>query len=647
MTRFWLRTSLHLAIFGLSAAAMASPQPQGVSEPPEIFRDSMEEFVVLHGQARFLAPLAGAQITVSGSDGRQTSTEADGDGRFTIRLELLSSQTVYEARARGIGGQAHEEYASWLGQRDFLLERAGVDREVSEADLPALRLNPFQTGLYVAMRDLPVSPLTPANRDFERRARSFSAMDFYYRAPLIAMLGAGDLALPEGAQTTLQAVSSQALALQAQLVVEQDTSSCPDNPLCTATDRVRRDPDQLPLIPPPMGITIQPYITYAVGSTIDSPRFQLEPGGSGTLGTSSGFGAPTGVADVNWIDTGDYTRITRTDDSPFSESISYPFHPSCSCQVKAVYSTVAYRMIFADGPAGTLLLGHNAETEITYPENPEIPTVVTTSAPAITFGTVLDDVGLSGFSNPGGSPLVLPTCLLPDCSLPPSTNIFHSNQPVITEPHHFNPDGTGNTTRLDQTFTWNLAGGVLQVEYASGTSASWAMASADRQYGTTTGVFTTADGIEMPVSRMFAPAQPGAQFHAGNVAGISYQSRIGDDYPYSILSPGSSDRPGTPPSARLKFNADGTGEDPNGANYALTWSIDDAGRLTFVRERIGFPPNSIYPHRRTWELIAEDAQSILVLESIEVPELVGGVYQPLPAERTIYPTGRLFRYTKH
>ena len=149
---------------------MALPQPQGTPESPELFRDSMEEFVILHGQARFLAPLANAQITVSGSDGRQISTEADNDGRFTLRLELLSSQTVYEARARGIDDQAHEEYASWLGQRDFLLERAGVDREVSETSLPALRLNPFQTGLYVAMRDLPVSPLTPPNRDFERRA---------------------------------------------------------------------------------------------------------------------------------------------------------------------------------------------------------------------------------------------------------------------------------------------------------------------------------------------------------------------------------------------------------------------------------------------------------------------------------------------
>ena len=129
-----------------------------------------------------------------------------------------------------------------------------------------------------------------------------------------------------------------------------------------------------------------------------------------------------------------------------------------------------------------------------------------------------------------------------------------------------------------------------------------------------------------------------------NAAHVGHQ--LGDDFPYSILSPSSSDRPGATP-LRFKFNADGAGEDPNGASYTLTWDIDGAGRLTFVRDRIGFPPNNIYPQRRTWELIAEDAQSILVLESIETPELVGGVYQPLPAERTIYPTSRLFRYTKH
>lgn len=645
MTRFWLRTSLHLAIFGLSTAAMALPQPQGIPESPELFRDSMEEFVILHGQARFLAPLASAQITVSGSDGRQISTEADNDGRFTLRLELLSSQTVYEARARGIDDQAHEEYASWLGQRDFLLERAGVDREVSETSLPALRLNPFQTGLYVAMRDLPVSPLTPPNRDFERRARSFSAQDFIYRAPLIAMLGTGDIALPAGAQTTLQAVSNETLALQAQLAVESNTSSCPDNPLCTAADRVRRDPDQLPLIPPPMGVTIQHYLTYGVGSAGGGPRFQLEPGGTGMFSVSAS--PPVGMVPVSWSDSGDYIRIIRTDGSPFSESVSYMFHPSCSCQVKTVYSTVAYRMIFADGPAGTLLLGQSTEMETSYPDNPEIPTVVTASAPNITFGAVIDDAGLAGFSSPGGSTLVLPTCHLPDCSIPVPVSAFGLNQPILSEPHHFNQNGTGTTSRLEQAFTWSLASGVLQVEYASGASASWVMTSADRQYGAVTGVFTTADSIEAPLYRnMFAPAQSGAQFHAGNVAGLSYQSQLGDDFPYSILSPSSSDRPGATP-LRFKFNADGAGEDPNGASYTLTWDIDGAGRLTFVRDRIGFPPNNIYPQRRTWELIAEDAQSILVLESIETPELVGGVYQPLPAERTLYPTSRLFRYTKH
>ncbi|MCX7555910.1 hypothetical protein OS187_03595 [Xanthomonadaceae bacterium JHOS43] len=638
------RQLLCLAIAGLCGLAVASPRPQGDPLPDEIFRDNMEEYVVLSGQARFLDPMAGAQVTLSGSDGRQIVVEADEDGRFDLSLELLSAQTVYQLRARGTGAQAHEEYASWLGQRDFLLERAGADRTATEADLPALRLNPYQTGLYVAMRDLATSPLSPTEREFERRARSFSAVDFQTRAILIAMLASGDLALPEGAATTLAAMSNESLALQAQLALEADTRPCPENPYCVAIDRVMRDPDQLPLMPAPHGVTVHPYLTHSVGLAITQPRFRLEAGGTGTFGASNSA-SNDGLVPAIWTDEGEYVRVTPADGSAFDEWNFFANIPSCGCQVPAIQRTVAYRLMFADGPAGTLLVGSSSEVVTHYPENPELPDQVLTATPGIGYASVVDDVGLTSLPAPAGKTFILPTCQLPDCSAWVTSNLFHSNQSVVNEPHQFAANGTGTATRLGLSFTWELDGDILTLDYSNGTHSALTIASADRLYGTTTGIFTDTDGREIPFSRMYAPRQAGAQFHSGNVVGASFQSQIAIDHPYSILSSTSPDRPGMIPT-RFKFNPAGSGEYPSNPAITLTWSIDEVGRLRFLLDRSGFPPNSLYPQRRTWELVAEDAGSILVLETVEVPELVGGVYQPLPPAGTVPPTSRFFRYTR-
>lgn len=638
-TALLILLSSNLCALPVSASASAG---KGATPGDAIFRDSMEEFLDIEGEARFLQPLAGATVTLVRPDAPTLTTTAGVDGRFAFRVELTTPQAVLEVRARGTGNQAHEEYASYLGQRDFLLERAGNGRMLDETALPALRLNPFSTAIYVAMRDLPASPLTPPGRDFQRRVRGINALDLNNRGPLIAMLAAGDLALPSGAATTLEAVSSPSLALQAQLAREQDTRGCPDNPVCIARERVGSDPTQLPLRAPPINAAIQLYLTFANGSSRTPSRLRLTDAGNGVLSELSALGTLAEVPVLISNEAG-VSRITRPGGAAIYELVSFPFHPSCNCQVREVRASLAYRMLFAEGPDGSLLVGLAEEIERRYPDNPGIPTVAATiSTPRVLFPADVGDTGLGGFANPAGSTLVLPTCLVPDCTVGGvSGNVFHSTQFVAFEPHRFNPDGSGSTARLNLAFTWQRSdAGRLQVAYSNGTQASWLPASADRLYGAVLGEFITVDQRRLPLTASYAIVRSPQGFTADAVAGRAFSSRLAVDYPYAILDPNSAERPGAT-AQRFGFTAGGGGTDPT-ANITLSWVIDPAGRLVFTRQRATPIANdSTYPQRRTWELIAEDVDSILILESVETPP------QALPASPVLHPTARLFRYLKH
>lgn len=623
----------------LLACALLGFSPVAVSQQadPLIFRDSMEEFVFIEGEARFLSPLANAEISIGGAIRRQQTT-ADAQGRFSVKVELGPNDRPVEVRARGVGEQAHEEYASWLGTRDFLLARAGTDRVVGVQELPALRLNPFQTGLYVAMRDLPTSPLSPSGREFERRARSFSSSDFYNRAILLAMLGAKDLSLPQGASTGLQAVSDPTLALAAQLELEQDTRGCPDNPACTASQRVGSDADQLPLIDPPLGTSIQPYLSYAIGMSASGARLRLEADGSGSF--SDGFNFAS--VPIQWQKRDGVVDLRRLDDTPFFQMETFPFHPSCGCQVREQRVYLAYRLRFAEGPAGTLLSGEGWEYERRYPDNPEITTVQVSGDPSVRLSAVVGDIGLQGYTDPSGTTLVLPTCQTAACDeVGIEGNGFHPPSRFTNAPHRFDAAGTGTTTRINRAFTWSLdAEGRLRVIYGDGGQAFWVAASADRQYGAVTGVYTTPQGAEFPLTDIYAPVLLPTGASTGLVAGRTFQGRIGEDYPFSILDAYSGDRPGASP-FQFTFNPDGTGIDPNGSSFILSWTLSDEGLFSFTRSRsVPRTNDTFYPQRRTWEVIAEDGASILALESVELPP------NPLPAEPVIHPTGRFLRYVR-
>ncbi len=636
-----LGASLIFAVSLIAASAAIAKTPHidsargALPEDLEIFVDGMEEFVWLHGQARFLEPLAEAQVVVSGDAGNTVTTTTDENGFFSAKFVFGNPRAIVQVRARGTGAQAHEEYASYLGDMDFLLERAGEGRSLSIADVPALRLNPFHTGLYVAMRDIPALPAGSTVPDFARRARSFSSVDLTNRAPLIALLAAGDLDLPAGAATTLEAMSNEAWAAEVMAASQQLPWECPSSPLCLAYKRTGSDPDQLPLLPPQTGRTLQGYIAPGLGQSVSQGRIRLEEGGLGELTLEAFF--PAAQRAIEWEIVDGAVRVTALDGNPLRSLISYDYFPSCGCQIYTVYATVAMRLLFAEGPGGVVLMGKTDETERRYPDNPEIPTVpATASHPRAISPTVADDIGLAGgFANPAGTTIVLPRCLNPDCSYPPP--ITFGPNAVVNEPHRFDAGGNGAALRLGETFTWTRnPQGRLHVAYSSGTEAIFVSAALPTAVtGIATSVFTTSDNYQISIADDYAIIQDTALFSEANAPG-SYLSKINFSYPYGSLG-----NIGSPNSGFDLFPGGG-GHDLGGTR-PLTWSVDGHGRLSFVRANTSPSANPLYPQRRNWELLGRHGNSIYVLESVQIPDPDTGEF---PAAPEFPPTGRLLRYDK-
>lgn len=624
---------------GTLAAAPAAPS----LDPAEaVFIDSMEEYVVLAGEARFLAPLADAQVTASAGGARPVTATADALGRFEVRYELLDATSIVELRARGVDAQAHEEYASYVGDRAFLLDRAGPDRRLEPADLAALRLNPFSTGLYVAMRDLPQRSLAVDASAFERRARSFSTLDFLNRAPLIAQMAAGDLPLPAGAATTLEAVSSEALALQAMSASRLDTRPCPDNPACAARTRVTNDPDQLRITAPPVDMQIAAYLSPGLGTSVGHVAIELMQDGTGRFIPSPYGVDPQAQRSIVWTLQGDEVRITASNGQPLWQSVSYTPHPSCGCQVQEVWATIALRALFAEGPGGTVLLGTTTETERRYPENPEIPTVpATLIRPSAVLPTILDGIGLPGGFGPlAGQTWMLPRCRNPDCSRPVETYAFAPG-PVANEPHRFNANGTGLTLRANEPFTWQVdADERLHLQYASGAGSVLALAGAATPVtGTVSGLFSTPGGLTFDLTEDGAYRRSDTTGFTPATLPGAYRSMIGSAHPYGALS----DLANGFGLFGFVFQPGGTGQDL-GFNRPLEWSIDAEGRLVFVRANVSANPSPLYPQRRHWELVGSADGSLYFLENIQTPQSGGGTLSPTP---DFGPSDRLLRYDLH
>lgn len=593
--------ALSLALFCIAEQPVAAAiAPSGADA---LFSDSFEAPTIrLRGVVSFTTPLAFANVILTGSNGQMYSSTADAEGKFEFTLEVHEEAEVFSVRARGNGAQSWLEFAAWLGDGVFLREIAGPEGLIDTTVLPALHVNPHQTGLYLAIRDLPPSSIN-VGRPAQRAASSFSSNDATKRGALVALLADGAAPMPAGAATTLQAVGELPLAIE---LVESLGGEfiCyvnqPESPECIALARVVRDPTQVPLASPPTDVALHPYTSFEVGANYNYPRLVLSATGNGQLTWTDAFFAP--AAPITWstLPSGE-VRVVHRDGLPLRRFLISAWHPSCGCGVWREVATMAALVQFVRGPMGTLAVGVVYEAEYRYPDNPEIPPEIVAPLPLSRLTQVLvDDRPLNAIPVVPGESWVLPHCMTAYCLGPGNVE--------SAEAHDFHANGTGITDRTQLEFQWSMSPlGNLLIAYADGAQARHVLASADRVAATSTSVQVGASGDILTLSQPIMRAEARG-FDAADLIGFEFRSLRGCERPFAEIEIVCRSTGG------YSFATGGSGSNFGGT---LSWSIDPQSRLIFIRYR----SDGSIAQRRVWERIAEVGDTLYVLEQIENPPL--------------------------
>ena len=618
-----LRRCLMVPVLALCApgvhAAAALPSGGAIERPvagavagDALFAGGFERVLRLQGQAAFLSPLAFADIELSTSDGRRLRTQADALGNFSLVFEYgWPSEVIVELRARGVDAQSHEDYASYLGTEASLDALAADSSLLGTGQLPSLHLNPYQTALYLAMRDVSVLPQVAGVSDFRRMRSSFRLDDYADRGQLLALLGAGELELPAGASTFMEALgdASHYAVLRAQ-ADSVDCTGCDE-----ALARVMSDPAHVPLLgEPPIDLPIHLYAPFALEHAAWSlkARVSFADDGSGRFLTRTPYGDPLG-AEIAWTADQSTTRFERSDGLPISSWLSSSAPPP-ECPLTSIdlqFETVAYRMSFAIAADGALLASLLPELRLSRPDCPAFtPYTLLPDAPRERYATVLGDVGSKAFPDPAGSSWVLPRCASPE-HCPQHTDSLHNTG--VAELHAFEAGGTGSTARSGEQFAWAVDGdGAMQIEYAGGDRARVVLAGAEGPLASVVATFSDAEGATAASSHAMR-ADPQA-ITVALLTAHAFFKRADCELPFTQMTD-----PCGVSGQGLVFNADGTGTVANaGTVYRLEWQLDADGRVVIDRIRTS---TDQLQSRTYWELVGEDAQHVYLIEQVHV--LVG------------------------
>lgn len=588
--------------------------------PDRIFGDELENDDALYfsGVVAYQDPLGNAAIFVEASDGSSYAGQTDEQGRFSFKASGFADEAWLSLRARGSGQQSFIEWASSLGDYRFLKQTALPFRNLNPAHLAALRVNPFQTALHVTMRDLPPTTLSPDGRTASLRSGGIQSSDLIdVRGPLLALMSSGELALPTGASSTLAAVSDRGMLNAAYASARQLPKPPPQV----------THPTELPL-----GVTIQSYDPFALGYIVWDLRLRMEPDGSGVYGGASGFA----TVPIQWNATADpsLVRLTRLDGRPFSVSLGRaPDGPNGTwVDTRDLVTTVHVR--FVVGPRQEILVASTTDQERYYPNNPELPPVLSPATQPFWFRpTLVDEVARQPFGDPSNSAWVLPACAAADCGLmevePGVIRIIGSD--VSREVHRFNADGTGTTARMGVDFQWQLKeGGGIELTYAHGAKSLLLIASHDLGHGRMAVLHTTPDGVRFAFNHDFKARLPQNQgFVPSDIVGIPHLNLFGCDYPMLDLP-----ALNCVPNYGIRFDAraDGTGQV---GSLAATWEIDTEGRVIWRLYSFG----TLF-RIRSWQKLAEDSGRVYVLENISAN------YPPPGAEPEFSPTTRMLALKK-
>jgi hypothetical protein len=643
-----LHSSARLVVLAMAIPIGAEAQAH-CGSPSDIFSDGAEAGVLIAGHVRSPQPLADAEVTAC-VGGRAYRVQADAQGDFSVGISAPSpSRSTVEVFARGSGLDSRVEWHSVLGTAGDLQNRAGGDGRLTADEDPTVIVSPRTTAWGAALRVAGGGSVSQDARELERHA---DALQLHYTSLIgagLILLERGDLAMPQGANTTLEAVDGLARlqSFYAELPGAIVAGSCrdwtPELPECSALRIHNTDPRIAPTIDIPEGIVLAPYLGYE--GTIDrgGRGLRVGPGATsadyweaGGHSSASSGPVPTLTAQPGWA-----LSLGHADERSLW-SVSGFWSNSPSTPTGLVYETretYAYHVNAYRGIGGRLLLAIDRSIRRTFPDNPEYPNQVMPPDFRFVLPELASEGGLTERLKSSLPRISSGRYLVPLPAGVATAQTHEAAYDVAT----FSPNGSVNFERLGIVGTWQQAavdsanpGAVtlslasmppsqVRLEFVAEESpALWRVRALTlNDSAQSRAIHQAMLTPAMPLSAGFDARVAPATYWATNAASLCFGPLGSIDrlsaFRYCSLDP------------RWTFEAGGTGQSTGSAN-PMSWTLgsgNDLGRLRMIWWQLS----------HGWQKLRVDGGSMLILENrVQYP------YPQMPPQPSSFePTGRILR----
>lgn len=437
---------------GFAATILMSGGAQSHTPDDGLFRAGFEPGLRIDGVVRAPTVLANARIEAR-TGGRTYTSHSDSSGGFQLVVEGREPTAFIELRAFGRGSQSHIAWSSALGRYDWLFTRSGGDGVLDADELAFVNAGPRTTAISANLRAYNGnSPITDQTT-FDRAIRAYQTGHTSRLTYALALVAAGELALPAGAENTLHAIHelgfAQILNSDFLALTNPDTCTPPTSNWCQLRDALPIDPDTVPLRSVPTGVPWFDHFPFD-GSIIGRPSIMLTGPDQAVI---RGYTADEIPASVTTETDGTLT-LHRPGDEPFFVQIQ----PGAWR-----YEQRPMRVRATEGPGGRLEIASSFDVHAISLHDPPQPDQF---FPARFGFPLLQHDPLPAQFHADVPDLAGRTFLLPM----PADPVAEQPWPGVYDVHFVQANGTGTTDRRGNSFAISVSGpDTLTIAYQHGT----------------------------------------------------------------------------------------------------------------------------------------------------------------------------------
>lgn len=585
----------------------------------------------IEGCAGTPQPFYPADIFLIDSVGRKLKTEANEAGCFEFTYQIQDLDAVVEVRAEGKGAKGGFDLASYLGDVSLMLEMSGGDGVLSVKDSSGLRVNPHNSGIYVAMKGMSDYDYQGRKLSFKEKAASLR-MDYALDviAPFIQRLINIEYTLPDNSLIEMAMNGDNIKSFYRNYMESGYCSNLDFEKLsfyCKLRYQTGVDHNQVRYFDIGSGVGFYRYYPDNFGryTRVYSEKFD-EGSRSSFLGKDVSYEKITEGGVIKY-------RVKKVDGSEFDSWEASSYNSDCNCWKPVVVYTDYYDVKFILWLDKLYLSSAGNYRSV----DKESGSVVKSREPyeIVSFSPVIESKSrYLNFEDSLVGDYLLAMCENQSCEysgnvIDPDLYVNYDIPSIYYEWHQFKSNGTGYYGVERKNFSWLIDGdGFLSLVYEDGFKSTHALVVKGEREANTLMFYDGAENQAVP--SVFVERNRFYGFSGKEVYKIGrfYQSwscpsTFSFNYGQCLDQP-----------FGFFFLSEDKGSMLNPRSGEFEWKLHDDGHLSIIRRSSDGSVRQV----RNWTIVSETPSGIHVLENISK-------FQPQTSDLPVAKTNRLIYYS--